>query len=102
MTLETDRTGKQDGRPRQRRRLRGMMSGKAGKTIGFTSIAAPIVGYLVNDLRKQDSVVRSLIGAAVRKLLPHKSRPVEAIDITDKTEIITNVSDKWNQSDHND
>jgi len=82
------------GGRRQRKPLRGMFTGKTGKVIGFTSIAAPIIGYVVNDLKKPDSIVRGLIGGVVRKLLPAKSRKVEAIDITDKVDVIVDDSDK--------
>ena len=80
----------------QRRRLRGMLSGKTGKAIGFTSIAAPLLGYVVNDLKKPDSIVRGLIGGVIRKLMPPKSEKVEAIDITEKVEIIENDSNRKN------
>jgi len=82
------------GGRRQRKRLRGMFTGKTGKAIGFTSIAAPIIGYVVNDLKKPDSIVRGLIGGVVRKLLPAKSGKVEVIDITDKVEILEDKGDK--------
>ncbi len=71
-----------------RRRVRGMCSGKTGKTIGLASIAAPVIGFVVNDLKKPDSVIRALTAATVRKLLPAKSDQPKAIDITDKVEII--------------
>ncbi|TET94500.1 MAG: hypothetical protein E3J26_04455 [Candidatus Zixiibacteriota bacterium] len=71
-----------------------MFTGKTGKAIGFTSIAAPIIGYVVNDLKKPDSIVRGLIGGVVRKLLPAKSGKVEVIGITDKVEIIEDKGDK--------
>jgi len=87
-------TGTGTGGRRQRKRLRGMFTGKTGKAIGFTSIAAPIIGYVVNDLKKPDSIVRGLIGGVVRKLLPAKSGKAEAIDITDKVEIIEDKGDK--------
>jgi len=90
----SDSSGTGTGGQRQRRRLRGMLSGKTGKTIGFTSIAAPIIGYVVNDLRKPDSIVRNLISGAVRKLLPAKSEKAQVIDITDKVEILEDDSDK--------
>ena len=88
MPTRTDQTGTGGSGRRQRNRLRGMFAGKTGKTIGFTSIAAPIVGYIVNDLRKPDSIVRRLVSGAVRKLLPAKTDRVETIDITDDVEII--------------
>lgn len=79
-----------------RRRVRGACSGKTGKTIGLASIAAPIVGFVVNDLKKPNSVIRALIGTTVRKLLPRKSDQPKAIDITDKVEIIEINDSKTN------
>ena len=90
----SDSAGMSAGGSRQRRRLRGMLSSKTGKTIGFTSIAAPIIGYVVNDLKKPDSIIRNLISGAVSKLLPDRSKRVEIIDITDKVEVIENENDR--------
>ena len=94
MSANVENTRKGVGGRRQRSRLRGLATGKTGKTIGFTSIAAPIVGYVVNDLRKPDSIIRALIGGISKKLLPMKWQRVEAIDITDKVEVITDDSKK--------
>ena len=96
--MKSDMTGKGSAR-RARTRLRGMFSGKRGKAIGFTSIAAPIIGYVVNDLRKPESIVRGLIGGVMRKLLPPKSEKPEAIDITDKVEILEDDSDRIEMND---
>ena len=93
MPTRTDQTETGGGGRRQRNRLRGIFTGKTGKTIGFTSIAAPIIGYVVNDLRKPDSIVRRLIGGAVRKLLPAKTDKVGVIDITNEVEIIEDKGD---------
>ena len=82
------------GGRRQRKRLRGMFTGKTGKAIGFTSIAAPIIGYIVNDLKKPNSLVRGLIGSVARRLLPAKSEQAKVIDITDEVEILEDDSDK--------
>jgi hypothetical protein len=79
-----------------------MLSGKTGRTIGISSIAAPIIGYVINDLKKPDSVVRGLIGGVVRRLLPGKTERVEAIDITEDAEIIDSNSAETKQLDHND
>ncbi len=76
------------GDRRIRRRIRGMMESKAGKVAGYTSLAAPVIGFIINDLRKPNSMVRQLIGKAVNKLLESKNKKVEAIDITDKVEIL--------------
>ena len=89
--VSTD-TGLGAGNRKQRKRLRGMLSGKSGKTIGFTSIAVPVIGFVLNDLKKPDSVVRGLIGGVIRKLLPAKLEKVETIDITDEVEILENDS----------
>ena len=97
--IRSDMTGKGVGARRARTRLRGMFSGKRGKAIGFTSVAAPILGYVVNDLRKPDSVVRGLIGGVIRKLLPPKSEKLEAIDITDEVEILEDDSDRKEMKD---
>jgi hypothetical protein len=91
MPTRTDQAGTGGSGQRQRNRLREVFT---GKTIGFTSIAAPMIGYVINDLRKPDSIVRRLISGAVRKLLPPKSDKLEAIDITDKVEILEDASDR--------
>jgi hypothetical protein len=88
-----DKTGGSSGR-RERRRHRGLFETKTGKAIGFSSIAAPLIGFVVNDLKKPDSIVRGLIGAAATKLLGTRSRRAEVIDITDKVKIV----DEGNES----
>jgi len=93
MLTNTDQAGTGGSGRRQRSRLRGMVTGKTGKTIGITSIAAPIIGYVINDLRKPDSIVRHLIGGVARKLLAAKTDKVEVIDITSEVEIIEDKSD---------
>jgi hypothetical protein len=76
------------GGRRFRNRVRGMMSSKTGKTVSLASIATPIIGYVVNDLRKPDSVIRGLVGRAVNRLLPARSKEIKEIDITDEVEIL--------------
>ena len=73
---------------RTRRRLRGMLKTKTGKTIGLASIAAPVIGYIVQDLRKPDSLIRELVGGTVNKLIAYRRKKTEAIDISDKVEIL--------------
>lgn len=73
---------------RVRRRMRGMMSTKTGKTIGIASLAAPIVGYIINDIQKPDSMIRNLVGKTINRLLESKSEKAEAIDITHEVEVI--------------
>ena len=73
---------------RTRRRLRGMFETKTGKTIGLASIAAPVIGYIVQDIRKPDSLIRELLGGTVKKLVAYRRKKTEAIDISDKVEIL--------------
>jgi hypothetical protein len=87
-----DNSGTVTGGRRQRNRLRGMCTGGTGKTIGFASIAVPIIGYVVNDLKKPDSLIRGLIGKTANKLLAMKSKKIEAIDISDKVEVVEDNS----------
>jgi hypothetical protein len=84
--------GTATGGRRRRNRLRGICTGRAGKTIGLTSIAAPVIGYIVKDLRRPDSIIRGFIGKAVNELLAMKSKKVEAIDISSRVEIIDDNS----------
>lgn len=70
-----------------RRRLGRCLSGKSGKAIGFTSIAAPIAAFVINDLKKPDSVIKQLVGAAV-KMLPSRTKNAQQLDISDQAEII--------------
>ena len=76
------------GGRRSRRRIRGFLSTKTGRTAGIATIAAPIIGYIVNDLKKPDSTVRALASRAIDGILTYRKKKVEAIDITDKVEII--------------
>ena len=77
------------GNLRKRNRLRAAIpNSKTGMAIGFTSIAAPIIGYIVNDLRKPDSLIRALIGKVTKTFLERKTGKTEMIDITDKVAII--------------
>ena len=82
---------------RIRRRLRGTFTGKKGKALGIASIAAPIVGYIVNDLKKPNGIFRSLIGPRVSKFLSGKTKQQEAIDITDQVEVIEDAGEKSNK-----
>jgi len=72
---------------RIRRRFRGLMGSKTGKAVGYSSLAAPVIGYIVNDLRKPNSTIRQLFGKAVNMIMESKNKQVEAIDITDQVEI---------------
>ncbi len=73
---------------RVRRRLRGMMNSKTGRTVGVASLAAPILGYIISDLQKPNSTIRNLVNKGINRLLESKIRKTEAIDITHEVEII--------------
>ena len=86
--MSDDAAGQGGGGRRFRNRVRGCLSGKKGKTAGLAAVVAPVVGYIVNDLRKPDSLIRSLVGKTARKLLAVRTKEKKAIDITDKVEVI--------------
>ncbi|MFZ5981376.1 MAG: hypothetical protein ACOYVF_12165 [Candidatus Zixiibacteriota bacterium] len=65
-----------------------MFETRAGKAAGLASLAAPLIGYVVRDLKKPDSIIRGLIGTLSRKLLTSRVKNTEALDITDKVEIL--------------
>jgi len=90
------------GGGQKRKRLRGMITGRSGRTIGFTSLAAPIIGYVINDLRKPDSVVRELAGRVLRRLLPNRSESAPVIDITDKVEVLQSSNENVSGSADSD
>ena len=86
--MSDNHVGQSGGGRRFRNRVRGYLSGKKGKTAGIAAIVAPVVGLVVNDLRKPDSLIRGLIGKTVQKLLALKTKEKKAIDITDKVEVV--------------
>ena len=94
MSTKPNNAANPAGSRRQRKRLRGVFTGKTGKAVGYTSIAAPIIGYVLNDIRKPDSVIRGLIGTVARTLIGGKVKKTEAIDITDKVEVIEDHSER--------
>ena len=77
------------GGQRLRKRLRGMLDTKAGKSLGIASVAAPIAGLIAHDLQKPDSVIRGLISGGVKRLLALKDK-ISAIDISKHAEISDN------------
>jgi hypothetical protein len=85
---------------RERRRYRGLFETKAGKAIGISSIAAPLIGFVVNDLKKPDSIVRGLIGAAATKLLGTRSQRAKVIDITDKVKVVDDREERNHNNDN--
>lgn len=86
--ISNNHAGEGGGGQRFRNRVRGCLSGKKGKTAGIAAVVAPVVGYVVNDLRKPDSLIRGLIGKTVQKLLAARTKEKKAIDITSKVEVV--------------
>lgn len=87
------------GDRRIRRRLRGMMKTRTGKAVGYTSLVAPVIGFILNDLRKPNSLVRRLAGKVVNRFLESKPEKIEAIDITDQVELLDEKNN--DKSTHN-
>ena len=71
-----------------RTRLRRGMSGKTGKVAGITTIAAPVVGLIVHDLQKPDSVIRKLVSQGLNRFLEYRREKRQVIDATDRVEVI--------------
>ncbi len=88
MPEENKTAGYSGGGRRNRQRLRGLMSTRVGKTAGVASIVAPVVGFIVNDLKRPNSIIKALTNKVISHLLPQRRERVEAIDITDEVEII--------------
>ncbi len=86
--MSDNNAGQGGGGRRFRNRVRGYLSGKKGKTAGIAAVVASVVGYVVNDLRKPDSLIRNLVGKTTRKLLTARTKEKKAIDITDKVEVV--------------
>ncbi len=79
---------------RQRGRMHRRLTGKTGKTVGFASIAAPIVGFIVHDLQKPDSCIRRLAHQAMNGFIAWRQSRREAIDITDKVKVKNEQNDQ--------
>ncbi len=89
MKQSSEKFWKEGGRQRRRRsRMASCLSGSRGRAIGFSSLAAPIAGYIVNDLRKPDSIIRRLVATAVSRLRLSSNRVKKELDIGDQAEII--------------
>jgi len=74
--------------------LRRAMSGKSGKWAGFSAIAAPLIGFVVHDLTRPKSIIRSLVGDLVDKYRTTHPRVSEPIDITDQVDIVDSDDEK--------
>ena len=79
---------------RLRQRLRGAFTGKKGRAVSIGSLAAPLIGLVVNDLRKPDSIIKLLVSSTANRLLKRDVKKNKAIDITDKVEVLNYKKDK--------
>jgi len=71
-----------------RRRMRACTSSRTGRAVGISSLAVPLAGFILNDLRKPDSIVLGLLGSIAKqvRLLSMRSRP--ELDIRDRVDVI--------------
>lgn len=72
-----------------RRRMRGFFKSRTGRTAGITSIALPVIYYVIDDLSKPNSSILKLTSIVKDKLLTYRQKKTEAIDISDKVEVTT-------------
>jgi hypothetical protein len=78
----------QTGRRRRRRGFGGWLcESKTGRAVGATTFLTPLVGYIIHDLQKPDSLIRQLSKAAVTGFVALRRQPREQIDISDKAEV---------------
>jgi len=66
----------------RRRRL-----GKGGKAVGLASLATPVAAFVVNDLRKPDSLIKAGVKTLVQYVTRRRLAAPETVDITDKVEV---------------
>ena len=79
---------------RQRRRLRGIFAGKRGKQIGLLSFVTPLAGYVIQDLRKPDSVIKSIAQRAYLYLAERKTVRRQRIDPAGRVEVLQTNSNE--------
>ena len=80
-------------RRRRRIRLRGAFKGKRGKRLGLASAVVPLAGYLIQDLRKPDSVVRAIVMRARAYLTDRMAERRKRIDRRAQVEILDTTAD---------
>jgi hypothetical protein len=76
------------GGGRRRRRLRGALSGRRGKQLGLLSFFVPLTGYVIQDLRKPDSVIKALTQRVSTYLAERKSAARRQIDPAGRVEVL--------------
>jgi hypothetical protein len=91
MSAQTAGPGK--GPRGRRRRL-----GKGGKAVGLASLATPVAAFVVNDLRKPDSLIKAGVKTLVRYVTRRKLAAPESVDISDKIEVSSQEEIKTNTS----
>ena len=94
MTQYSGQFSKEGRRRRWRKRAASCFSGSRGRTIGLSSLAAPIAGFIVSDLRKPDSIIRRLVGAAVAGIRLSSKKRTKKLDIGDQAEVIVHDDDE--------
>ena len=80
-------------RRRRRVRLRGAFKGKRGKRLGLASAVVPLAGYLIQDLRKPDSVVKAIATRARDYLTERMAERRKRIDQKAQVEILDTTAD---------
>ena len=73
---------------RRRSRLRGALSGKRGRQVGLASLMAPLAGYVIQDLRKPDSVIKALTQRTGAWLSERMASRRQQIDYAEPIEIV--------------
>jgi len=73
---------------------KGIMRGRGGKLAGFSAIVVPIAGFIINDLKKPDGIIKGLFSAFrdgyrdARSARDAQYESSGAVDITDQVEIV--------------
>ena len=87
-------------RPRQRLRLRGAFTGKRGKRLGLASAIIPLTGYVIQDLRKPDSLIKALTQRARAYLSERMADRRKRIDDVGRAEVLDTTVDDENAQEN--
>jgi hypothetical protein len=74
-------------------RLRGAFSGKRGRRLGLASAILPLTGYVIQDLRKPDSIIRALTQRAGAYLTERIATRRKQISSSGRVEILETTAD---------
>jgi hypothetical protein len=75
-------------------RLRGIFTGKRGKRLGLASAIIPLTGYVIQDLRKPDSIIKALTQRARAYLTERIAERRKRIDHVGRVEIVNTTADE--------